>query len=168
MKSPFTGEWTLDFSRSRQWDWDNQCWIPDQIEREDLRLYVEGDVYDWDLWAGADPAYRLCHSGRIDGDWAPYMCRDIVTKERSGRSAFQQTEASRINKPVFELNKPTAFVRLVRVNDRMIYRIVRNPDHQTPNYVLSTRVIDDDTAIEGFVMAPNGQVCYHRVMTRVS
>jgi hypothetical protein len=165
-ESPFNGYWQLDLERCEVWDWEKKAWAPDQIEREDLRLTIEGDVYDWDMWVGKDPATRVSHTNVIGGGWAPYMCRDIVTSTERTQSGTD-VEKGPIGLVEFEIGKPISHIKIVQVSETFIYRISKSVDGG-PGYVLSTEVIDGGDGLTGYLMAPNGQVAYHRTMKRTA
>ncbi len=163
-ESPFTGYWKIDYERCRQWDFATNSWAPDKVDREDLRLLIDGDIYDWDLTVGTDPAYRMVHTSVIDGGWAPYMCRDIVridTTDEGDRS----DERALINLPKYYAGKPTAYIKIVKITDSFMYRISKGLDGK-PSYVLTTEVIDDGQRITGYLMTPDGQVLYNRTLLR--
>ena len=163
-ESPFNGYWKLDYELCQQWDFAKNAWIPDLVDREDLRLWIKDDIYDWDMWVGTDPAYRMVHTSVIDGGWAPYMCRDIVTSTPQSESD-RPDERAHINLPKFVAGQPTAYIKIVKINETFMYRISKSLDGK-PSYVLTTEVIDDGERIEGWLMTPGGQVLYHRVLRR--
>ena len=106
----------------------------------------------------------MVHTSVIDGGWAPYMCRDIVrsTPEVDGDRA---DERSHINLPQFVAGKPTAYIKIVKINETFMYRVSKGLDGN-PSYVLTTEVIDDGERINGYLMTPTGEVLYNRVLRR--
>src|SRR5258708_28754274 len=125
MTSPFNGTWKLDKTRSKEWDWKNSRWIPDQLEDEVLTIFIDGNIYDWDLKVNIDPEIRLTHSSIIDGDWTPYMCRSITVKDAKKIHPPKPDVGNPLNMVKFGVGQPTAMVKLVKVNDNIIYRVSR-------------------------------------------
>lgn len=165
MTSPFNGLWKIDLSRSRQWDWDRQTWIPDQIGREDIRMHVDAEgVLEWHCWAGVDPLAYLSCTATLDGDWAPYTCNEITYATRESEDR-RQREGSRIGLPQFEPGMVTAMCKVVRITGSYLLRISRHPTTGELQYYMSNEVTGPDERIS-IVTSPKGQQVYYRVFNR--
>ena len=164
MDSRFNGLWKIDLGRSRQWDWSADKWVPDMVEREDIEICLRNGVLEWDLWAGIDPAVNMYAKVTIDGDWAPYICRELKFATPEGE-ARRQAEASKLNMPLFRAGETTALLKVIRVTDTYLVRVSRTPDGRTANYIMSTELTgpDERTSI---LTSPDGQPVYHRIFTR--
>lgn len=165
MSEPFNGSWKINLDKSRVWDTDNQRWVSsDPIGREDLTFHIDGDVYDQTIVVGTNPIHHMGYSCRFDGDWVPYMCRKIEIPEDVPPTAHPRMELGPYTP--FEVNKPTAWIKMIKISPMFHYRISRNIDWTNPGYVMSRRMNADEASFESTVMSPGGEVVIVRLFER--
>jgi hypothetical protein len=168
MSEPFNGSWSINLDESRVRDADNQKWVsPDPIGREDVTMFIDGDIYDQTISVGLNPTFHMGYTAQWDGDWVPYMCRSIEYPEIPSEHPGHPRMDLGPNKP-FVPGQPTAYVKMVKVSDVFHYRISRSPDGRSPLYVMSRELNSDATSFKTSLMSPGGEVVIVRVFERVS
>lgn len=166
MAEPFNGSWSIDLERSRVWDVDNDTWVsPDPIGREDLTFYTDGDIYDQTISVGTNPTHHMGYSCRWNGDWVPYMCHAIEYPEHPIETKHPRMELGPPTK--FEVNRPTAWIKMIKVSDTFHYRISMNVDRVSPGYAMSRNLDPSGDWFRSTVMSPGGEVVIIRYFNRV-
>jgi hypothetical protein len=166
MTEPFNGSWSINLDKSRVWDTDHQKWIsPDPIGREDLTFYIDGDTYDQTISVGTNPVFHMSYSATWDGPWVPYMCRRVEIPEGVSAMAHPRMELG----PVAPMvpNKPTAWIKMIKVSKTFHYRISRNVDWTNPGYVMSRNMNPDEMSFQSTVLSPGGEAVIIRIFERV-
>jgi hypothetical protein len=168
MDEPFNGSWSINLDKSRVWDADKDRWVcPDPVGREDLTFFIDGEIYDQTIAVGVSPTYHMAYTACWDGDWVPYMCRAIEYPEKKvdhpGHPRMDLGPAV-----PFEIGKPTAYVKMLKVSEVFHYRLSRSPDGRSPYYVMSRELNSDATSFKTSLMSPGGDVVIVRYFDRVS
>lgn len=167
MAEPFNGAWSIDLDRSRVWDAGNSQWVqPDPIGREDLTFYTDGDIYHQTISVGTDPTYHMGYSCRWNGDWAPYMCREIEHPEVPTGVSHPKMDLGPQNE--FKAGQPTAWIKMIKVSDTFHYRISINVDRVSPGYVMSRSMDPGGDSFQSTVMSPAGEVVIVRYFKRTA
>jgi hypothetical protein len=163
---PFNGSWSINLEKSRVWDTDNQTWVsPDPIGREDLTFFIDGDTYDQTIVVGTNPIHHMSYSAKWDGDWVPYMCRRIEIPEDVAPTPHPRMELGPYTP--FEPNKPTAWIKMIKISSTFHYRISRNVDWTNPGYVMSRSMNPDEMSFRSTVLSPGGEAVIVRIFERV-
>ena len=169
----FNGRWKIDFSESKVWDRDRQCYVSDDVGEEIITITVRDGVQDYDVLYGDNPIIRLGYTSRYDApEWVPYLVREIIALP--GQDVAQVVSAFRkrtksddgVNARRFEVGKPYGFLRIALVDDRTHYRINRAEDGAA-QYVMMRRLAEDGRSYLATIMDVTGVVFRIRRFVRI-
>ncbi|MFE3000855.1 hypothetical protein ACFXG4_38435 [Nocardia sp. NPDC059246] len=164
MSSPFTGVWKINLDESKVWDADKQTWIsPDPVGFEEVTMYVTDKYYDQEILFGTNPTLRMTVSTAWDGDWVPYMVRDITYPDVN-LPKLPKMELGPEAAP--EIGQPYGWVKMMYINDGFHYRLNRANDGNSPTYLMSRRMHDDERSYTATVSNPSGDVVIQRRFDR--
>ena len=164
MSSPFTGTWKIDLEKSRAWDLKQGEWVsPDPIGIEEIRMYVTDKIFDQEIVAGLNPTLRMTISAEWDGDWVPYMVRDVKRTETAGPGEPTMGLEHDANHVV---GQPFGWVKMMYVTESFHYRLSKSADGKSPSYVMSRRLHDDEKSYTATVMNAAGKVVLQRHFDR--
>lgn len=158
MSDLFQGTWTIDLGESLVWDDTQKKHVRDEIGEEVITITVKDGMQDYEVLYGDRPKIRMGYTAWYDDrEWVPYTVREIMSA-----AADPTAEVEDFKKRIkasggdrerrFELGKPYALVRVIRLDERTQYRISRdNLDGRAQNTVMRRMAADGGSMISTVV-----------------
>ncbi len=164
MTSPFTGTWKIDPEKSRAWDLEQGEWVsPDPIGLEVVRMFITDKIFDQEIVAGLNPTLRMTISAEWDGEWVPYMVHDVKYPESAGTGVPTMGLKHDANHAI---GQPFGWVKMMYVTEGFHYRLSKSADGESPAYVMSRSMHDDENSYTATVMNSDGKVVLQRYFDR--
>jgi hypothetical protein len=167
LSSPFNGVWKINLEKSSVWDAGKQAWIsPDPILVEQVTMFITDEIYDQTITVGVNPTLHMGYTAVWDGEWVPYMVRDIEPSERpAGAAPHPPMDLGPFSERV--VGQPMSWVKMIRINERFHYRLVKAADGHSPSYAMSRGMHDGDNSYLATVLDPAGDAVIHRHFDRI-
>jgi hypothetical protein len=171
MTADFDGQWKIDTSQSRVWDYQNGVYVPDEVGEELISIRTDDSVQDYEVLLGDQPTVRMGYTSRHDAaEWVPYAVREIRgipegESEEEVLGAFAKRIRSRVTN--FRVGETYGLVRVVYVDERTHYRVSK-ATHGGAEYIMLRRLADDGQSYDASVLRTDGIISIVRRFVRVS
>ncbi len=160
MEQSFSGNWQIDLSQSKVWDYQSGAYIPDAIGDERIRIDLIDDVQTYEVLLGDAPTIRISYTSRYDSpEWVPYSVRDITNFKTGDQSKELEDFVLRTHqrRKSFRVGDIYGMVRTVYVDKSTHYRISRDVDGKA-EYAMMRKLDKTGASYTSYVFRTDGIV----------